>query len=565
MKSFIVSAILSLLTFNSINAVIHNTQKRYIRFSEHAVESPSTVFENKSIPSKSKRLSNKQGEIILTFDSSLPDSIQIAFAAAKKLWESHIQTVQPIYISILFESLDENIPMAAEVSHVGTSGLLGCPCALASQLSNSILSSPDDPDGYIILNSNFKWSCSFSKPNFSSFNLPTMILRGIARCLGFGSSIIEDYDNVFSYYFDWPTYFDNLLVTDEISLTQLNPKSNEMTSFVTSNNVFANIGIHNKVYAPTNYIRDLSLCCFDDTNSLMSNTLGLGDINFAIDEKTSNVLKFMGWNFNLPGVQIKCNDISDNGIGSAYTSHTFSLSDKPAGITAYNWKYYLKDQRENYVIVSSGNSEEFSISGLTSTHDYFVNINGDLEGRIECEYILNGNPNIAIPFSLSLELKPSIISIDNITVHDTDTYKFSLQFDVVYTGAEYLSVEIEEEYNTSLRSYRFDEPYIAHVIIGDITNLYYSWITIIASNAYGTTYRTLEYPPGITSTIVNKIQNYSINDQNITQVRILNVDGTTLFVGKPAELQKQIIPPGLYFKQEIYDNGELITSKLLIK
>lgn len=91
--------------------------------------------------------------------------------------------------------------------------------------------------------------------------------------------------------------------------------------------------------------------------------------------------------------------------------------------------------------------------------------------------------------------KPIIQSIDNISIVNTGDYEFSLTFDVKYAGADYVSVEIEEEYNTTLRNYRFDEPYIAHVKIGNITNLYYSWVTVIVSNKYGTTSETLEYEP----------------------------------------------------------------------
>ncbi len=132
-------------------------------------------------------------------------------------------------------------------------------------------------------------------------------------------------------------------------------------------------------------------------------------------------------------------------------------------------------------------------------HDYIVNSNGSLEGRIECNYTIGGRNQSAAPFALLFELKPVIISIDNVSVIDTGSCQYSLSFDVNYIGADYITVEVEEEYNTTLRTYRFDEPFVALVNTGDITTLYYSWVTVIAANKYGTTSRTLEFAPSTQS------------------------------------------------------------------
>lgn len=185
-------------------------QKKYIRHSEK-IKTNSLSFNNNGIPVKTERLSNNEGNIILIYDETLSDSVQISFLAAKKLWESKLPTTQPIFISILFESLGDALPMIADVAYCETSNLVGCPCALASQISDFPYGSIDSPDGYIILNSDIDWNCRFSKDATSEYNLPTMVLRGIARCLGFGSSVIEESKDYFSYLFGWPTYFDKIL------------------------------------------------------------------------------------------------------------------------------------------------------------------------------------------------------------------------------------------------------------------------------------------------------------------------------------------------------------------
>ncbi|MDE6402939.1 MAG: hypothetical protein K2K86_03930, partial [Muribaculaceae bacterium] len=169
------------------------------------------------------------------------------------------------------------------------------------------------------------------------------------------------------------------------------------------------------------------------------------------------------------GFSIQCNDISSNGIGSAYESYVFSLLMGDENVDNYKWKFLLKNEIGDYVQITDGTDETFSIPAVQSPEQNFVTINGDLEGRIECEYTLNGEQCNAIPFTLSLELKPTIISISDITIVDNGQYEFFLDFNVHYAGADYVSVEIEEEYNTTLRSYRFDEPYLAHIKTGNIT------------------------------------------------------------------------------------------------
>lgn len=543
-------------------------QKKYIRYSEKIANNISS-FSNQGLPLKTDRLSNNSGNIVLIYDELLSDSIKTSLLAAKKLWESKLPTVQPIFISVLFEPLGNGVAMAADVAYSETPNFVGCPCALASQLSNFPFGSVDSPDGYIILNSSIPWNCKFSKESASEYNLPTMVLRGIARCLGFGSSVIEESKNRFFYTFGWPTYFDNLLYSGNKSLYNLSQGSLEMANFVKSDKVYAKSKLQNpKIYAPNEFIQDLSLCYFDDKNSLMSYSMGQGNINLSIDDKTSDILRTIGWNLPKKGLTIKCDNISNDGIGSSYETHTFSLLKEDENVSDYNWRFLLKDKVGNFIQVSNGTTDIFSISEISSIDNYFVNINGDLEGRVECDYTLNGQRYNANPFILSLELKPIIQSIDDIIIVYEDQYEFSLKFNVSYVGADYVSVEIEEEYNSTLRNYRFDEPYIAHIKTGDITNLYYSWITVIVSNKYGSVYETLEYAPAYGSRDSKDIPACAISDvslNDVCQIIIYNFDGSLIFKGSPTEFSYKSFIPGIYLKKEIFTNGLSKISKILFK
>lgn len=564
----LLSILIILLSISSAYAHDYSIQKRWICFTEKSKES-STRFYNQSLPKKTQRLSNNEGQIILSFDDELPDTIKVALNAAKKLWESRLPCKQPIHIEVTFEPLNQDIAMEVYVGFFEDGKLQGCPTALGSQLSNYDSGQPDSPNGIIVFNSYINWNCIFSAENTTDYNLPTMALRGIARCLGFGSSILEDYKDVFIFYNNFPTYFDNLLFHNSKCLSDIVQGSTEMASFVKSDDVFVKVESGQyRIYAPKQYLPHISLCYLDDTNSLMSYDIGKGSIYLDIDDKTYDILQSIGWNISSSSLDIKCNDISDDGLGSSYTSHTFTLSKGNESVTNYDWRFLLKNKRQEYVQVSSGSSENFTISKISSPEQYYVNVNGDLEGRIECNYTANGNKHYAKPFSLSLEMKPIINSIDNLLIINDNQFEFSLMFNVQYTGAEYVSVEIEEEDNTCLRNYTFMEPYLAHVKTGRISNLCYSWVTIIASNKYGKTYETLDYSPlyGSLKKVKNNDGNcrISFGAEIIRQIQIFDMNGNLIYIGPSDDFHKQIFQKGIYIKKELYENGKTKTSKVSI-
>ena len=456
--------------------------------------------------------------------------------------------------------------MIADAPYIYAPDLKSRPAALQAQIDNTSYASDEYPDGIITLNSDIDWNCSFSKDAASEYNIPTMILKGITRCLGFGSCITEEKENQFANYWEYPIDFDGLLHYNGKSLNDIAGLSQEMTDAVTSNNVYAHTETHQyKIYAPEQFEPDLSLRYFDDENSLMSVYLGKGNVSLNVDNKTIDILNAIGWDLPVSDIRIQCDNIFGDGIGSCNEAHTFSLLRNGENITSYAWRFLLKDKNENYIQIKTGTTETFTISRIDNPENYFVNINGDLEGRIECDYILDGLQNSADPFSLSLELKPAILSVENIRKVSKDQYTFSLLFDVRYTGADYLYVEIEEEYDSSLRNYRFDEPYIAHVKTGNISNLYYSWITIIAVNKYGETYETIEFEPTYGARAEQASERRISQASDITQIKLYNLNGNIIFDGSPNDLANTTIDPGFYIKEKIYDDGTLRKTKIFIR
>ncbi|MDE6346054.1 MAG: hypothetical protein K2L55_05235 [Muribaculaceae bacterium] len=550
-----------------------STPKRYTIRYEEKIRPVNTCFENQKLPAKVRRTSSNNGEIKLVYEGEFPDSMKVAITAAADLWEAKIPNKQPIYIGVRFDTLDPDVAMAAEVTYCQDydvpNDLNGCPTALASQLSDTMLSDEYMLDGYIIFNADIAWNCSFTDNISSGYNLTTLALKGIARCLGFGSSVVEvGYDD-FLFYMGNASYFDRLLYNNNSYLSDLTEGSCELADFVKSNNVFLDTPSKSyKIYAPEEYKPDMSLYYLDEENSLMSYSMGIGNYTLSIDEKTIDILRAIGWDLPTKGLKIISSDIEEDGIASSYKSHTFQLNTNNKAISNHKWRFYLKDKSEKFIEVSTGSTECFTINKIDSVANYFININGDLEGRIECDYIFNGEEYSAIPFTVSLELKPIIISIDNVSTIKQEDYSFLVTFTVKYSGADYIYVNVEEEYDSTLRSYRIDEPFIAHAKTGNISTLYYSWITIEIINQYGSSYKTLEFEPNYNLIRENKItaglpeiQTTSIP---IKKVQIFNVNGIMVFEGNPNEYSENYFSKGIYLKKEIRENGDSTISKFIL-
>lgn len=131
---------------------------------------------------------------------------------------------------------------------------------------------------------------------------------------------------------------------------------------------------------------------------------------------------------------------------------------------------------------------------------------------------------------------------------------FSLSFTVQFTGADYITVQVEEDFSTTLRDYRFYGPDIARVQTGNITSLYSSWITIIVMNQYATVSEILEYDP-TTRTISHN--NSILADSpalsaptSIESIEFFDMKGARVFKGSPQTFINSNFPKGIYIKKE---------------
>lgn len=553
-----------------VSAFCQNPKMRYMRHVETASKEMMPAVIHKPLSAKSNRVSTIKGQIVMTYDSELPDSIKNAINMAKGMWESRLVCKQPIYVNVVFEPQAQNIAMISDVCCYGEGDFRGCPTSLLSQLNDAEYCDPASPDGIILLNSNLSWNCDINTHVADENNLTTMILRGIARTLGFGSSVTQKTESKIDFYFGWPTYFDKLLRNQNVWLHSMDGNSAEMRNFITSGNVVIDTPSSTyKVYAPSVYDPGKSLYYIEGRKSIMSNSLGQGHIPQEIDDYTVDILNAIGWNIPLNAGNIKCDNISDNNNISAYIPHTFSI-DKAEGdvISDYNWSFQLKDKSGVYTTVSKGSASGFIIAEISSPHGYYVNSAGEMEGRIECIYTLNGKQKRASS-DLSLDLKPVILSIDNLEVHENqEDYYFWLTFELNYRGSNKVYICVSDEESPYITRNEFYEPLLAHITTTQMSTTCYSWVDIDINNQYGKTTKTLEFAP--TQEALEKIPSSGIDDINSTygttaRLIVIKLDGSVLYDGPESNFSKEQLTGGLYIMKTMMPDGTSNVTRIMIQ
>ena len=533
--------------------------KKYLKFTDLISAGHSTSIQSE-MPTKAERSSSTKGFISLYFDDAVPDSMRIALTAAKEYWESKIPIQQEVIICAEMASLNSDVATEVYAGYSEDISYQGYPTALESQLVGDVKGTIESPDGYIYINSNKQWNCSFSNNSSEGLNVYTIGLRAIAITFGFGSSIMQYFDEDDGYKEKYMfgcflgSVFDKKVNNTINYLTDFEEDSKALKDFVLSDNLFVK-GQKDEyhLYSSNPFVQSKSLVYLDEPSSLMHYDIGDGDKFFTIDDITIDILNGIGWNIQ-PSTDvsnIKCNNIGDDGIGSAYTSHTFSLQTSNA--KGYNWKFYLKNSSGNFTLISSGTNSTLTIPEITSTNNYYINLNGDLEGRIECEYTANGKTHQANPFSVSLELKPTILSVDNVTINKIDNELFTVSFTVQYRGADYISVGLEVENDPVLAETLFKEPFLAHVTTGRLSIHNNNWVHIRVYNKYGEVIRTLEF---LRTTDAEMIY----TNLNVNEITVYSIFGEKMYSGKESDFDDKLLQQGVYIKR---NNSDLSTVKII--
>lgn len=166
---------------------------------------------------------------------------------------------------------------------------------------------------------------------------------------------------------------------------------------------------------------------------------------------------------------------------------------------------------------------------------------------------------------------PVIDSITDLTYH-MDGYYFTAEFNVFFSGTDNILIKLEEEYDYNMVLLRFYGEKMVHVKTSKLSGLYYSWITIEASNDYGKTKYKIEIPPFFGDAVEEVTdQNPSVDIDGSTllircsyetSVSVTSIDGKTVFFDKINKDTEIPLYPGLFIIN--YGNSKATHSKKLL-
>ena len=526
------------------------------------------------ILNKSKRLNKNAGIIEITTDN-LPDSMITCIRAAADIWQSVLCNPKPIILHFS-STLSTQVDVEISVGYFQKDGN-AFPASYFYNFISERSEFDDIPDALITIHLGAGWSCdNATEAVYGEKNLTFAMLRSIGITLGFGSSVtslirrgeqIIHFGTNYGYspcdYLIFSSSGKKLVDIPNIGVSS----SPELNKFVTDNSgiYVLKMDADHLLYTPPCYCPYKSMIYLDNPGSLMYYDLLHGSKILSVDDVTIEIINAIGW--NVPKNTIELNivgvGIEDNGLASAYTSHSFTI-DNPsrADLVDCEWLYTLplKDGTRKEIKRSFGEMT-FEIPAIDDENKYDININGDIYGFIEFNAKCNGE-NVYASYKVSLELKPRILNVQFVSRNYSDNQLFyDLYYNVEYCGSDYIEIEVESEYNPLLRVNRFSEPFLAHAVSRSIPVDYDSWIYIKAKNKYGSATKTISLPAGWS------MENEILKIEEAEKSRRINVYDAFGFYVMTIEAENELsrLQNGMYILNYIEDNQIVGISKYLKK
>lgn len=250
---------------------------------------------------------------------------------------------------------------------------------------------------------------------------------------------------------------------------------------------------------------------------------------------------------------------------SAYESHSFNVKNNTEGtITDSNWSYILPLANGKDTIISTAqNTLSFAIPAITEEDKYQINVNGDIYGHVLFSGKMNGE-TVTDTYHLLLDLKPHIKRISDLIKKESALLDYyDISFQIEYMGTDLLSVSIEEEDNSKIRTQYIYEPYLAHIDIPSITAFKYAWIDIKLENKYGEEIYTIELPPfKDNANAITPIGQGNQEHNNPTDIEVWTQNGNKILLAHDLN-ELHDLRKGLYILRYYKDGTYIKTTKYL--
>ncbi len=483
MKRHLLILLISVLAIST-----HSQEIEYLDFAEYA-NYDNGVFSSEQ--AKPHRISSKRGgKIDISYEGeTLPDTLKTAIDAAREVWRDYMGIGDNLNLRIKYASTaGEDINVNVAYTRMPTDGL-SYPLPLYRSVTGN-RAQPDEADAILTINSSVEWCSGLGRSGNHRKLLPAMI-KCIGRCLGYGSSVKRDKRGNLYTLKNGKSVFDNLLFTEDG--TRMAELDNNMTQAM-ENFAQQECGYvyalkkepEYRIYAPKSFDENLSLKYSADESSSMF----YGEQNVSsltIDNTTLDILNSLGWNYEKSSqtIEIRCDDIDETGITSAYSPHTFYIKTNSGSVSAHKWTVSLPLKDGGYEYITS-TDERLVVPALTDEGKYAHSLEGDIRATVSFSGVLSGK-DVFCEYGLTLELKPHILyaRISSCTPSKADKTYNDFIIDVRYEGSHSVEAYATEEYGSLVKTDYSDVPFFTRIRFYDIDSYGKATFTIRVENKYG--------------------------------------------------------------------------------
>jgi hypothetical protein len=294
--------------------------------SVNASQTPTIVS---PLPKSARLRSDRGGNLLAVFDSSVSDLCKAIIENAISLWSEQLYFPNDNVVKINFSFSQLGTDIAYKVDDVYFPIGDKIYTQIYARVNNNGI-----PEGEIKITFNNRpnmWYFEGDQDGVQNkYDFKTATLRAIAQLLGFKSTL----SNMPFPRFNYGTYngivarspYDyNVINSNNKVLASIqNGQDAELSQYVTGNNVYwkyPNTGY--KIYAPSTFKQGLSMDYFDSQGELMSYDFKSNECIWRIDDKVLQVLKDIGWQTQNDALKINCSTIDQSGIANAYNSYYF--------------------------------------------------------------------------------------------------------------------------------------------------------------------------------------------------------------------------------------------------
>lgn len=517
---------------------------------------------------------------IRTVAENVPTEVLTCLNYARSIWENMLSSDVSLVVNVNYESIDNDIETT--VVYEKQSGVY----VPTSQTNGS---TDEKSVGTITINSDVDWDYAMADNiDTNKKNLTFALLRAFCRILGFGSSIIYNQASQQYHFFNKRGYsvFDYLIESsDDIPLTSIplnggrdNPA---IADYLNQPNRSFFVGKETLKYKLAN--NTLSALSYIE-NGLMSANVAAGDYFLQVDDGTWDILKMIGWQFDVEKsvkiVPVDSNEteIPDTtGVFSAYQIHNFKLmSNSQLDLANVKWKFMVPFKNEGLKEISVGlSSSVFSIPEADLNADYEYDVDGLVECRLEAEGMIGNVPIKIPPYTVYWSFGPVIndVRITRISYSD-DGHYFKAKYEVDCDGAEFIEIYSVGEYEPVTSIHRFREYKKYQGETDYIFKYGYAWLNVRAEQDGQVAEYTIEFAPDTQDWYPVESGEMIVHDkngrldmvsesENDVRIEVFDINGNLMFEGTDnVNLDDCRLISGVYIVVK-KSHGNITTSKYL--